>query len=79
MTVNSKENNCSFCKVPLEEIKVKMGSYFVIIYKKGGTKGPAEILEIKRFYGTDTLFAWMLDNREESFAIYEGKCVLDYS
>ena len=56
-----------------------MGSYFVIIYKKGGTKGSAEILEIKRFYGTDTLFAWMQDNREESFAIYEGKCVLDYS
>lgn len=31
MTVNNKETNCSFCKVPLEEIKVNNGSKRLLV------------------------------------------------
>ncbi len=50
-----------------------MKQYFVKIWKDG------DILELKDFYSLDALFEWMQDNRDTKFALYEAKCILDYS
>lgn len=53
-----------------------MIDYFVLIWDE---ENDDKEKEIKIFRSVNNLFDFLQDNKDKKFAVYEGKCVIDWS